>query len=49
MKIADTHSGSFGCPDTQATTLQPKEPEFCLRAKDRVNIKESSIFFSIFA
>jgi len=49
MKIADTLSGTFGCPNTQATASQPKEPSFCLRTKDRVNINESSIFFSIFA
>jgi len=49
MKNADTHSGTFGCPNTLATASQPKEPSFCLLIKDIVTINESSIFFSIFA
>jgi len=49
MKIADTHSGTFGSPNTQATASQPKEPLFYLRIKDRVKINKTSIFFSIFA
>lgn len=28
MKIADTHSGTFGCPNAQPTASQPKEPSF---------------------
>jgi len=49
MKIAYTHSGTFGCLNTRATASQPKEPSSFLRTKDRVNINETSIFFSIFA
>jgi hypothetical protein len=44
MKIADTHSGTFACPDKQATASQPKEPSFCLCTKDRGNTNKSSIF-----
>jgi len=29
------HSGTFGCPDAQATTSQPKEPSFCHRLTDQ--------------
>lgn len=25
---ANTHSGTFGCPNARATASQPKEPEF---------------------
>ncbi|MCA1919825.1 MAG: hypothetical protein LDL38_10530 [Flavobacterium piscis] len=49
MKIADTHSATFGCPYTQATASQPKEPSFYISTKDRVNTNELSTFFSIFA
>jgi hypothetical protein len=44
----NAHSGTFGCPNARAAALQPKEPSFCLRTKDIVNINESSIYFSIF-
>jgi hypothetical protein len=27
------HSGTFGCPNTLATTSQPKEPSFCRRSQ----------------
>ncbi len=37
MKITDTHSGTFGCPDTQATTSQPKKPSFFLSHNDVEN------------
>jgi len=30
-KMPTAHSGTFGCPNTQATASQPKEPEFCQR------------------
>lgn len=33
MKIADTYSGTFGCPNTRATASQPKEPSFCRRSR----------------
>jgi len=33
---ADTHSGTFGCPNTQATALQPIEPSFC-HCTDRIS------------
>jgi len=32
---ASPHSGTFGCPDTKATDLQPKEPSFCHRLTDQ--------------
>jgi hypothetical protein len=32
-KKPTAHSGTFACPNTQATASQAKEPEFCQRQK----------------
>jgi len=47
VNIADTLSGTFGCPNARATALQPKEPSSFLRSKDRVILMKSR-FISVF-
>jgi len=32
----NAHSGTFGCPNTQATASQPKDPSFCIRQEIQI-------------